>query len=182
MNDYDGIVELKYTIKKINQKISASNISKKANAASFYLNAKLLEGDGKLLYKSGNSSIASIDSKGKITIKKAGTVKITISATGTRNCYQTQKTITLKIVKAAQSITGVASSYSVKKTSKTLQLRAKANGTIRYYIVSGSKYASIDSRTGKLVFKAKGTVKVQIKAGATSKYNSASKTITVTIK
>ncbi len=55
-----------------------------------------------LTYKSSNTKIATVDSKGKVTIKAAGTVKITINAKAT-STYKaaTAKVLTIKIAKKA---------------------------------------------------------------------------------
>jgi hypothetical protein len=97
------------------------------------------------------------------------------------NDYKGTVKLTYTIAKASQTISGVKDT-TVKKSAKTLTLKAKAKGKVTYKITSGSKYASINSKTGKLTLKGKGTVKVKITAAKTSNYKEATKTITIKIK
>lgn len=88
--------------------------------------------------------------------------------------------MTLTVTKASQKISGVASSYTRRYSSKSLTIRPKAAGKITY-VSSNKKIAQVSSK-GKITFRRKGTVKIKIKAAATSKYNATSRTITIKIK
>ena len=181
INDYTGSVYLKYTVTKSAQTLTGSDTIKKTGATnSFKLPVKRSRGDGRLTYSSSNSKVATINSSGVVTIKGSGKTIITIKAAATGNCYASAKKITLSVSKATQKITGVASSYTRNYSSKTMTIRPKAAGKITY--VSSNRNIAQVSSQGKIVFRRKGTVKITIKAAATSRYNAASKTITIKIK
>ncbi|MFR7839560.1 MAG: NEAT domain-containing protein [Blautia massiliensis (ex Durand et al. 2017)] len=78
-------------------KNSKNVVSKKYGDKAFSLGAKAKTG---LTYKSSNTKIATVDSKGKVTVKAAGTVKITISAKASTSYKAATKTITLKVAKS----------------------------------------------------------------------------------
>ena len=71
---------------------------KKKKDKAFSLGAKLSKGNGKLTYKSSNTKIAKVSSKGKVTLTgKAGTVKITVTAASSNNYNKAAKTVTIKV-------------------------------------------------------------------------------------
>ena len=72
-------------------------VSKKYGDKAFYLGAKAKTG---LTYKSSNTKIATVDSKGKVTIKKGtpkGKYKITVTAKGKGIYNKKSKTITITV-------------------------------------------------------------------------------------
>ena len=84
---------------KQNQKITASNVSiyyKKGR----YLGARAKTG---LTYKSSNSAVVSINSKGYIVGKKVGTAKIYITAKESGTYKKATKTVVVKVVKQASA-------------------------------------------------------------------------------
>lgn len=82
------------TLKVSNKKVYAGRSGK--------IKVKSTRG-AKLSYKTSNKKIATVNSRGVVTGKKAGTVKITITAKKSK--YKTvKKTITVKVVKQNQSI------------------------------------------------------------------------------
>lgn len=94
---YKGTITKTFKIAKAAQSISAkSKISVKAKSKAFKLGAKLSKGNGKLTYKSSNTKIAKINSKGVVTLTgKKGKVKITVTAAATTNFNKAAKTITI---------------------------------------------------------------------------------------
>lgn len=118
-------------------------VSKKYGDKAFSLGAKAKT---TLTYKSSNTKIATVDSKGKVTIKAAGTVKITINAkaTGTYKAA-TAKVLTIKIAKKAPTIktkigTKNLSYNTLKKRAQVFTLGTSVNskGTLTYKKLSGS--------------------------------------------
>ena len=181
INDYTGSVFLKYTVAKSGQTLTGSNTVKKTGATnSFKLDVKRTKGDGKLTYSSSNTKVATVNKNGQVAIKGCGKTIITVKAAATRNCNAAAKKVTLTVTKASQKISGVASSYTRRYSSKSLTIRPKAAGKITY-VSSNKKIAQVSSK-GKITFRRKGTVKIKIKAAATSKYNATSRTITIKIK
>ena len=78
----------------------------------------------KVKYKSSNSKVASVTSKGKITAKKAGSAKITV--TSTKN---SKKKATVKV----KVVTGKVKSIKVTATAKTIKVgqKTKVKATIK---------------------------------------------------
>ena len=166
-------------------------VSKKYGDKAFYLGAKAKTG---LTYKSSNTKIATVDSKGKVTIKGVGTVKITITAKASTSYKAATKTMTIKVAKATPvlktKITSKAISYSaLRKKSQVFTLGASTSskGTLTYAKASGSSAFTVNRTNGKITVKKglkKGTYKIKVKiySKATTRYNAGSKTVLVTVK
>lgn len=92
------------------QSITADNHSKTIGNASFYVKAKLKNGDGKLSYASGNKSVVTVSGSGKVTIKGVGKTTITITAAETSKYAKATKKITVTVKPKKTSITGLKSS------------------------------------------------------------------------
>ena len=186
------LVKMKTQSITVSVKNTKNVVSKKYGDKAFSLGAKAKT---TLTYKSSNTKIATVDSKGKVTIKAAGTVKITINAKAT-STYKaaTAKVLTIKIAKKAPTIktkigTKNLSYNTLKKRVQVFTLGTSVNskGTLTYKKLSGSSAVSVNSKTGKLTVKKglkKGTyrVKVQIKSAAKGNYTAGSRTVTVTVR
>ena len=186
------LVKMKTQSITVSVKNTKNVVSKKYGDKAFSLGAKAKT---TLTYKSSNTKIATVDSKGKVTIKAAGTVKITINAKAT-STYKaaTAKVLTIKIAKKAPTIktkigTKSLSYNALKKKAQVFTLGTSVNskGTLTYKKLSGSSAVSVNSKTGKLTVKKglrKGTyrVKVQIKSAAKGNYTAGSRTVTVTVR
>ena len=186
------LVKMKTQSITVSVKNTKNVVSKKYGDKAFSLGAKAKT---TLTYKSSNTKIATVDSKGKVTIKAAGTVKITINAKAT-STYKaaTAKVLTIKIAKKAPTIktkigTKNLSYNALKKKAQVFTLGTSVNskGTLTYKKLSGSRAVSVNSKTGKLTVKKglrKGTyrVKVQIKSAAKGNYTAGSRTVTVTVR
>ena len=173
--DYIGKKEESFWIYKAAQTITASNLS------LTYLKTGTITvsgNKGELSYKSSNTSIATVDSAGKVTAKGAGTAKITIYAEETNN-YEAAvpKEITVTVSKAAQSITASNLSLTFPNSGK---ITASGNKGSLSYKSSNTGIATVDS-TGKVTAKGAGKATITITAAATNNYNTATKQITVTV-
>lgn len=164
-------------------KMSAQSITglgttynKKYGDKAFSLNAKA---SGALTYKSSNTKVAVVDKTGKVTIKAAGTATITVTAAATADKNQAQKTVTIKIAKAAQTVTVPKASISKTYGNKAFTIGAKAKTGLTYKS-SNIKVAVVD-KTGKVTIKGAGTATITVKAAASSNYNEAKKTVTVKV-
>ena len=156
----------KVTLKASNKKVCAGKTVK--------INAKAMKG-AKLSYKSSNKKIATVNRNGVVTGKKAGTVKITITAKKSK--YKTvKKTITVKVVKQNQKITASNVTLTIGQRKN---LGAKAR-TPMIYKSSNPKVVSVDKK-GKLKALRTGTAKIKVYAKATGTFNKASRTITVKV-
>lgn len=159
---------------------ASKNMSVKASNKNVYvgssakLNVKATKG-AKLSYKTSNKKIATIDNRGNIKGRKAGTAKITITAKKSK--YKTvKKTITVKVVKRNQKIT--ASNVSVHyKKGRYLGAKAKTGLT---YKSSNRAVVSVNSK-GYIVGKKVGTAKIYITAKASGTYKKATKTVVVKV-
>lgn len=156
----------KVTLKASNKKVCAGKTVK--------INAKAMKG-AKLSYKSSNKKIATVNRNGVVTGKKAGTVKITITAKKSK--YKTvRKTITVKVVKQNQKITAASQTLALGQR-KNLGAKAKTGMT---YKSSNPKVVTVDKK-GNLKALRPGTTKITIYAKASGAYNKASRTITVKV-
>lgn len=84
---------------KRNQKITAKNVTVNVGkTASLGASAKT-----GLKFKSSNNAVATVNSKGVVTGKKAGTAKITIYTNGNSVCNKASYTVTVKVTKHVHS-------------------------------------------------------------------------------
>lgn len=172
-------------------KNSKNVVSKKYGNKAFSIGAKAKTA---MTYKSSNTKVATVDSKGKVTIKAAGTAKITIAAKATSSYKAATKTLTVKVAKAAPvlktKITSKNVSYSaLRKKSQVFTLGASVScmGTLTYAKTAGSSAFTVNKTNGKITVKKglkKGTykIKVKISAKATANYNAGTKTVLVTVR
>ena len=142
--------------------------------SSTKLNAKATKG-AKLTYRTSNKGIVTVDSKGNIKGRKAGTAKITVTASKAKR-KSVKKVITVKVVKQNQKIT--ASNVSVYyKKGRSLRAKAKTGLT---YKSSNSNVVSVNSK-GYIVGKKVGTAKIYITAKESSVYKKTTKTVVVKV-
>lgn len=112
-----------------NQVITARNITKTYTAAAFGLGAKT-NGNGKLTYKSSNTGIARVDSKGRVSLKGYGKVKITINAAKTSSYKAASKTITITVKPKKMALTSVKS-----PRAKTMTVKWKRDSKASMYCI-----------------------------------------------
>lgn len=157
--------------KKLTLKASNKNVYVGSSAK---LNVKATKG-AKLTYRTSNKRIVTVDSKGNIKGRKAGTAKITVTAKKSK-CKTVKKTITVKVSKKNQKIT--ASNVSVYyKKGRYLGAKAKTGLT---YKSSNSNVVSVNSK-GYIVGKKVGTAKIYITAKESSVYKKTTKTVVVKV-
>ena len=112
-----------------NQVITARNITKTYTAAAFGLGAKT-NGNGKLTYKSSNTGIVRVNSKGRVSLKGYGKVKITINAAKTSSYKAASKTITITVKPKKMALTSVKSSRA-----KTMTVKWKRDSKASMYCI-----------------------------------------------
>ena len=122
---------------------------------------------GKVTFKSSNKKVATVNSKGVITGKKAGKAVITVKV------GKYTKKLTVKVKKPSFKL--VKSSVKLKKGKKTT-IRVKAAPVSKVtYKTSNKKVATVNSK-GVVTAKKKGTAKITVKC------NGITKTFKVTVK
>lgn len=87
VGNYTGELTKTYKIKKADQEIyyDSGSYSVKRKSKAFKISVKRTVGNGKLTFKSSNTKVASVSTKGKVTAKKQGKAVITITAAATQN-------------------------------------------------------------------------------------------------
>lgn len=168
-------------------KTSAASYKKTYGDKKFALGAKT-SGDGALSYKSSNTKVAVVSSKGIVTIKGAGTAKITVKAAATSAYKAASKTVTVTVAKAAQPMkvkisAKTCKASALKSKAATFSIgTSKAVGKVTYK--TDSKYVKVSSKGVVTVKKGtkKGTYKVTVKAAGNTNYKSGSKTVKITVK
>ena len=163
------------TVEAAAKKVSLKAYNKKVYVGrSGKIKVKSTRG-AKLSYKTSNKKIATVNSRGVVTGKKSGTVKITITARKSK--YKTvKKTITVKVVKQNQNISARNMGLT---TGQRKNLGAKAR-TPMTYKSSNPKVVTVDKK-GNLKALRPGTAKIKVYAKATGTFNKASRTITVKV-
>ena len=163
------------TVEAAAKKVSLKAYNKKVYAGrSGKIKVKSTRG-AKLSYKTSNKKIATVNSKGVITGKSAGTAKITITAKKSK--YKTvKKNITVKVVKQNRKITASSQTLALGQR-KNLSAKAKTSLT---YKSSNPKIVTVDKKGNMKALKA-GSVKITVYAKTSGVYNKASKTVTVKV-
>lgn len=113
--------------------------------------ATVRNGRGKTTYRSSNTRVARVDSKGKITALKAGRAKITV----TNN--KVSKVLTVKVLNPRLNATG-----KTLKVKRAFTLRIIGRVGRAKFSTSNRKVATINSK-GKITAKKKGTAIITVK-------------------
>lgn len=178
--------------------VSSANLSKDVITVA-YGSTVTVKGTAKttVSYKTGNSKIASVSSKGKITAKSTGATTLTVTAKGTSAYTKATKSITVIVIPKKETVTTL---NSAKKTQLTVSWKkdSKATGYQIQYSTSKSfknaktvtvKKNSVTSQTlkkltaGKKYYvKVRAYKTVKIEGKSVNKYGSFSSVKTVRVK
>lgn len=119
---------------------------------------KVSKAQGKVTYKSSNSKVAKVTSKGKVTPKAVGKATITVKAAG-NSAYKEKSVKVSVVVKPVQpaQVKNVSVKSTSKKGSATVTWK-KAKGAsgyqVRYYYDKSMKtYSTVDVKNGKSLSK-----------------------------
>lgn len=188
--NYCGSEIMKFTIKKCEQKLSASNVKKSYGDKKFKLKVVQKKGNGKLKYSSENKKVATIDQNGNVKITGCGETKITIVASETKNYKKAEKTISITVYPKKVQIKNVKS-----EKRGEIEVTWKADPTVSGYVIQcvlgNKKYASEMNKgtySGVILVNAKPgkTYKVSVCAyktvGGKRIYGSFSSSKTVTVR
>lgn len=120
--------------------------------------------DGCVTYKSSNSKIVNVNSKGEVTAAKQGTAKITVTIK-VKNITKKLK-VTVKVKKPDLKI-----SYSFQPDWRILKFQAKISGSnvSALWYSDNTKVATINKKTGELKAIKSGVTYITAKVGTTSK-------------
>ena len=112
--------------------ITAKNITKTYGCKAFSLGAKSKSG-GKLTYSVADKKVATVDKKGKVTVKGYGQTKITITSAAKGKYPKAKKTITLTVKPVKTRIASVKS-----KKSKNMVVKWKKDTKATGYVIQYS--------------------------------------------
>ena len=122
------------------------------------LKATTNDSDAIVTFKSGNTKVATVSSKGVVKGVKAGTAVITAKVgNATATCKVTVKASTIKFAKASVTI--------YKGKTATVKATATPSAAVKY-TSSNTKVATVNSKTGVVKGIKAGTVTITAKAGA----------------
>ena len=121
------------------------------------LKATTNDSDATVTFKSGNTKVATVSSKGVVKGVKAGTAVITAKVgNATATCKVTVKASTIKFAKASVTI--------YKGKTATVKAAATPSAAVKY-TSSNTKVATVNSKTGVVKGIKAGTVTITAKAG-----------------
>ncbi len=153
---------IKLNVKKIPLQVKKSTTAVKV--------VSMAEGDGIKSWKSSNPKVASVTSKGKITGKKTGTAKITVTLKSGISA-----SVTVKVQKKAVTTTKLTvTGQSVKKNKLTLKkgksvtldaVRTPITSTDKITYKSSNKKIAAVTPKGKVTGKKPGKAKITVKSG-----------------
>ena len=181
IGEYTGTAKAEYTIEKQQQVVKGTaSYTKYVGDGVFALDAQT-DGDGKLVYGSSNTAVATVTSDGKVTVKGVGTAQISIYAKETEfSAKSAIFKVTVKVAKKTQKVTGTAS-YTKRVGDAAFKLNAATNGNGALVYSSSNTKAAVVSSAGKVSIKGVGTAVISIYAKDTEQYNK-SNVLKVTIK
>ena len=155
INHYKGIISKTFTICKAVQPITA-----KVKASSIDVGktttVSITGNKGKKSYKSSNTAIATVNSSGKVTAKKVGTVKITATSAATANYKAASKIVTINIRPKPTTISKLVPS----KGAITVKWKKQASQTSGYQIQYSSRSDFKTQKTVKLSGAGKASKKI----------------------
>lgn len=156
--------------------VTKTTIDKVYGDKAFALSASV--NTGSLTYASSNSKIVTVDTKGIVSIKAAGTAKITIKAVDASKKVLAEKTVTVKVKKAAAKLKMKKTSYNVVYGAKAFSLGVTSNAGVKY--TTGNKKIVTVSSKGKVTIKGCGKVTITV-ATTNANYSTSKKNITIQV-
>ena len=170
---------------KMSLKVTAKTIDIKGHATISVKSVKPSKASKAVTFKSGNKKIATVSSKGVVTGKKTGKVKITVTAKANKKL---KKSVTMKVKDLKPTSISISASKAALYVggTKTLKSTVKPSGV--YCPVkwsSGNKAVATVSSTGKIIAKKPGTATITVRATQKNnkkKYLAKSCKVTVKVK
>ncbi len=137
---------------------------------------------GSISYSSNNTSVATVNSSGKVTGVGAGTATITISAASTSNYYSASKTVSVTVNKKTPALSFGGSYVNLNYGNGTFSnaLNKTTDGTVTYSS-SNTSVAAVNSSSGLVTINGVGTATITARASETSNYKSGSTSYSLTV-
>ncbi|MDO4308131.1 MAG: Ig-like domain-containing protein [Eubacteriales bacterium] len=137
--------------------------------------------DGKITYSSSDTSIATVDSAGNVTLKKLGKCTITASAAMTQRYEAKKVSYTLNVLPLKKQTIKVADSFTKTYGDAKFALNASCSGGAKLtYVSDNTKVVTVSSR-GEVTVVGSGTASVTITSDATSEYIGTAKKVQIKV-
>ena len=180
---YKGKVTKQFTIRKASPFLKVSNKLIELNKNNLKTRIKVRSNtDGKIIYKTSNSSIAKVDSYGVITPKKSGICRITVIACGGQNYISKKTTVKVKVIELKEQKINcgnvITKIYGDRDFSLNIKVKDGAKVT---YSIGNTDIARVSNK-GIVKIKGIGTTKINIKIAGTDNYNPVNKSIVLNVK
>ena len=171
-------------INKAAQKITASNVTATYGETGKSVKATT-DGDGVISYavKAGDEEYIEVDaSTGALTLKKAGTATVIVTASETGNYAEATRKVIVKVTdKAAQKITASNVTATYGDRGRRVSATTDGDGVISYVVKAGGDCVEVDAATGALTLRKAGTATVTVTASETKTCAEATRDVTVTV-
>lgn len=186
LGEYAGLTgTTNFTIQKAEQSVTFANSGDQtATYGETFANTATAQLDStaaKITYSSSDTSIATVDGSGTVTILKSGTVTITATAAATGNVNKGEAEYKLTIGKANPTLTFANTTVSVKATgSVSNKLTTEPEGLTVTYTSSDPKVATVDGN-GNVTLVGEGNATITANFAGNDCYNTAKATYTLTV-
>ena len=145
---YAGVVKRYFRIVRAAQKMTVTAPAKLAVGRKTRLKVGGVRETRKYYFKTSNSGLAEAASNGRVTARKVGTARITISTAATRNFRAAKRTVSIRIVP------GAPRSFRIKNLTKGFRLTwTKVPGATGYILYRNGKKIKTINRGGTTSYK-----------------------------
>ena len=171
------------TVEKASQILTGtSDYTKAFDADPFTLDTTLSKGDGALTYLSSNTSVATVNPNGEVTIVGSGKTVITITAPATDNYDATIKQVNISVSNRPYIFSG-DDTYNVTYGDDAFTLNTTlVEGTSELtYASDNNSVASVGNTTGEVTINGAGTANITITAPETEQYAKTSTTVAIIV-
>ena len=155
-----------YTIRKASQTVTVKEKTVTAAAGKTVSLKAKASGKGKLTYKSSSTKLATVNTKGTVTGKRAGKVTVTVTAGETKNYKKAVQKVTVYVTPQKMGTAALSSKQKGKLTVKWKKLAGVSGYELEYS--TSSKFTV--STTKKVVLKSSASTKTISKLKAGKKY------------
>ena len=145
---YAGVVKKYFRIVRAAQKMTVTAPAKLVVGRKTRLKVGGVRETRKYYFKTSNSGLAEAASNGRVTARKVGTARITISTAATRNFRAAKRTVSIRIVP------GAPRSFRIKNLTKGFRLTwTKVPGATGYILYRNGKKIKTINRGGTTSYK-----------------------------